>query len=50
MKDPALVADANSKNFVVEFISPGFVEDIVKKAFAANPALIEKVRNAYSGK
>jgi hypothetical protein len=48
--DPALVADAKGKNFVVEFITPGFVEDIVKKAFAADPALIEKVRNAYSGK
>ena len=28
----------------------GFVEDIVRRAFAADPALIEKVRNAYSGK
>ena len=50
VKDPALIADANSKGFVVEFISPEFVEGIVRKAFAANPALIEKVRAAYSGK
>jgi tripartite-type tricarboxylate transporter receptor subunit TctC len=50
VKDPALVADANAKGFVVEFIAPGFVEGIIKKAFAANPDLIEKVRAAYSGK
>ncbi|MBX9778622.1 MAG: hypothetical protein K2Y71_29985 [Xanthobacteraceae bacterium] len=50
VRDPALVADANSKNFVVEFIPAEFVEGIVRKAFAANPALIEKVRAAYSGK
>ena len=50
VKDPALVADANIRGFVVEFIAPDFVEGIVRKAFAADPALIEKVRNAYSGK
>jgi len=50
VKDPALVADANSKGFVVEFIAADFVEGIIRKAFAADPALIEKVRNAYSGK
>ncbi len=50
VKDPALVADANGKGFVVEFIAPGFVEDIIKKAFAASPDLIGKVRAAYSGK
>jgi hypothetical protein len=50
VKDPALVADANGKGFMVEFIAPGFVEDIIKKAFAASPDLIGKVRAAYSGK
>ena len=50
VKDPALIADATARAIVVEFISPAFVEDIVRKAFAADPALIEKVRNAYSGK
>jgi tripartite-type tricarboxylate transporter receptor subunit TctC len=50
LKDPALIADANSKGFVAEFVSAEFVEGIVRKAFAANPALIEKVRAAYSGK
>ena len=50
VKDPALIADAASKGYVVEFISPAFVEDIVRKAFAADPALIEKVRSVYSGK
>jgi hypothetical protein len=50
VKDPALIADATSKGFVVEFISPEFIEGIIRNAFAANPALIEKVRAAYSGK
>ena len=50
VKDPALVADATSKGFVVEFISPEFIEGIIKKAFAADPTLIDKVRAAYSGK
>jgi hypothetical protein len=50
VKDPALIADATSKGFIVEFITPEFIEGIIKKAFAANPALIEKVRAAYSGK
>jgi len=50
VKDPALIADATSKGFVVEFIAPDFVEGIVRKAYATNPALIEKVRAAYSGK
>lgn len=50
VKDPTLIADATQKGFVVEFIAPEFIEDIVKKAFAVNPALIEKVRAAYSGK
>jgi len=50
VKDPALIADATSKGFVVEFISPEFIEGIIRNAFAANPTLIEKVRAAYSGK
>ena len=50
VKDPALIADANSKGFVVQFVPASFVEDIIRRAFAADPALIEKVRNAYSGK
>jgi hypothetical protein len=50
VKDPALIADATSKGFVVEFIAPDFIEGIVKKAYATNPTLIEKVRAAYSGK
>jgi tripartite-type tricarboxylate transporter receptor subunit TctC len=50
VKDPALIADATSKGFVVEFIAPDFVEGIIRKAFAADPTLIEKVRAAYSGK
>ena len=50
VKDPALVADATSKGFVVQFVSASFVEDIIRRAFAADFALIEKVRNAYSGK
>jgi hypothetical protein len=50
VKDPALIADATQKGFVVEFIAADFIEGIVKNAFAANPALIEKVRAAYSGK
>src|SRR5262245_66086915 len=50
VRDPALIADANAKGFVVEFISAEFVEGIVRKAFAADPALIEKVRAAYSGR
>ena len=29
---------------------PDFIEGIVRKAYATNPALIEKVRPAYSGK
>jgi tripartite-type tricarboxylate transporter receptor subunit TctC len=50
VKDPALIADATSKGFVVEFIAPDFIEGIVRKAYATNPALVEKVRAAYSGK
>jgi hypothetical protein len=50
VKDPALIADATSKSFVVEFIAPDFIEGIVRKAYATNPALIKKVRAAYSGK
>jgi len=50
VKDPALIADANSKGFVVEFIAPGFIEGIIKNAYAADRALVEKVRAAYSGK
>jgi tripartite-type tricarboxylate transporter receptor subunit TctC len=50
VKDPELIADATQRGYVVEFIAPEFIEGIVKKAFAANPALIEKVRAAYSGK
>ena len=50
VKDPALIADATGKGFVVEFIAPDFIEGIVRKAYATNPALIEKVRAAYSGK
>lgn len=50
VKDPALVADAKQRGFVVEFIAPDFVGEIVRKAFASEPALIDKVRNAYSGK
>jgi tripartite-type tricarboxylate transporter receptor subunit TctC len=50
VKDPALIADATSKGFVVEFIAPGFIEGIIKSAFGSDPALIEKVRAAYSGK
>jgi len=50
VKDPALISDATSKGFVVEFIAPDFIEGIVRKAYATNPALIEKVRAAYSGK
>ena len=50
VRDPELIADANSKGFVVEYISAEFVEGIVRKAFAADPALIEKVRSAYSGR
>jgi tripartite-type tricarboxylate transporter receptor subunit TctC len=50
LKDPALLDDARQRGFVAEFISGDFVEGIVRKAFAADPALIEKVRAAYSGK
>jgi hypothetical protein len=50
VKDPALIADATGRGFVVEFIAPDFIEGIVRKAYATNPALIEKVRAAYSGK
>jgi hypothetical protein len=50
VKDPALVADATQRGFVVEFIAPDLVEAIVRNAFAADAALIEKVRSAYSGK
>jgi tripartite-type tricarboxylate transporter receptor subunit TctC len=50
VKDPALIADATAKKAVVQFVPPGLIEGIVGKAYAANPALIERVRNAYSGK
>jgi tripartite-type tricarboxylate transporter receptor subunit TctC len=49
VKDPALVADAAAKSFLVHFVSAQAVEDIVTKAFATDPALIEKVRKVYSG-
>jgi tripartite-type tricarboxylate transporter receptor subunit TctC len=48
VQDPELIADAESKSFHVNFVSAQAVQDTVEKAFAADPALIEKVRNVYS--
>ena len=50
MKDPALIADANEKGFIAEYIAPVVIEELIRNAYAADPAFIERVRNAYSGK
>lgn len=49
VKDPALVADAVTKGFLVNFVSAASVGGTVTKAFETDPALIEKVRTVYSG-
>ncbi len=50
VKDPELIADATQKGFVVEFVRPELLDQLVKNAFATDPELIAKVRSAYSGK
>ena len=50
VKDFALIGEAAKTGMKVEFISPARIEDNLKATFATDPALIEKVRNAYSGK
>ncbi|MCC6889473.1 MAG: hypothetical protein IT536_13140 [Hyphomicrobiales bacterium] len=50
VKDPALISDAAKTGMDVEFISSARIEKLLKETFATDPALIEKVRNAYSGK
>lgn len=50
VRDPAMAADAKGKGFIVEYVSPRVIEDLLRNAYAADPALIAKVRNAYSGK
>jgi tripartite-type tricarboxylate transporter receptor subunit TctC len=50
VKDPALIAEAEKMSSTVTFVSSGQIEDLLKATFATDPALIEKVRNAYSGK
>jgi tripartite-type tricarboxylate transporter receptor subunit TctC len=49
VKDPALIADADAKGFLVNFVSAAALEEIVTKAFVTDPALVEKVREVYSG-
>src|SRR5262249_40469103 len=50
VKDPELVADAEQKGFVVEFVAPEVLERIITTSYATDPELIAKVRAAYSGK
>jgi hypothetical protein len=50
VEDSALIGEAAKTGMKVEFISPARIEDNLKATFATDPALIEKVRNAYSGK
>jgi hypothetical protein len=50
VKDPALIADGEKIGAPVEFISSGQIESLLSKTFSSDPALIEKARNAYSGK
>src|SRR5262249_14075635 len=50
VKDAALIDEAAKTGMMVEFISAARIEKLFKDAFATDPALIEKVRNAYSGK
>jgi len=48
--DPELVADATDKGFIVEFVAPELIEQLIANAYATSPELIAKVRAAYSGK
>lgn len=50
VKDPALIGEAEKIGIKIEFTSPGQIEGLLRATFATDPALIEKVRNAYSGK
>ncbi len=50
VKDPALIAEAEKMSSTVTFVSSAQIEDLLKTTFATDPVLIEKVRNAYSGK
>jgi len=50
VKDPELIADAEGKGFVVEFVAPEVLERLITSAYATDPELIAKVRAAYSGK
>jgi tripartite-type tricarboxylate transporter receptor subunit TctC len=49
VKDTALIGEAAKTGMDVEFISSARIENLLKDTFATDPALIEKVRNAYSG-
>jgi hypothetical protein len=48
VKDVALMDEAAKTGMEVEFISPARIEKLLRDTFATEPALIEKVRNAYS--
>jgi tripartite-type tricarboxylate transporter receptor subunit TctC len=50
LKDPALIADGEKIGTPAEFISAEQIKNLLKTTFATAPLLIEKVRNAYSGK
>jgi tripartite-type tricarboxylate transporter receptor subunit TctC len=50
VKDPALIAEAEKMGATISFVSSPQIEALLKTTFATDPALIEKVRNAYSGK
>jgi tripartite-type tricarboxylate transporter receptor subunit TctC len=49
VKDPALIDEAAKTGMEVEFISPARIQQLLRDTFDTEPALIEKVRNAYSG-
>jgi tripartite-type tricarboxylate transporter receptor subunit TctC len=50
VKDAALIGEAAKTGMEVEFISSARIEKLLKDTFATDPSLIEKVRDAYSGK
>jgi hypothetical protein len=49
VKDAALIGEAAKTGMEVQFISSGRVEKLLKDTFDTDPALVERVRNAYSG-
>jgi tripartite-type tricarboxylate transporter receptor subunit TctC len=49
VKDPALISEAEKIGVTVTYVSWTEIENLLKETFAADPALIDRVRNAYSG-